>query len=277
MKSQETTIEQGQSAPLLQQVEEFLEYIKRRKSKNTHKNYQNALRCFDEFLSTENISAQLIEQYLQSLLDKGLKAKTVNLHLAAVKSYCRYRADFYDAPNPATKVRKAPECLPPRRRLTEDEYQKLLKVTNGEATKFNERDVSLIKLLANTGIRIGELRTLTLTADPTIGLVVGKGNKRRAIPLNETARSIIESPVFNRLKNLSYRSLHLIIQKACQHAGVMPASPHDFRHFFANRARKHLSTYQISKILGHSSTKVTEMIYFEWQYDEVKGLTDFLD
>ena len=256
--------------PTISYTQEFLVYIERRKSRNTYKNYKLILRRFVDFLPTEDVTAQAIEQYLQSLLAKGLKAKTANLHLACIKSYVHYLARFYSTDNPATKVSKLLEDLPPRRHLTESEYKRLIFSNPNRAGR-------LIVLLANTGIRAGELKTLNPDEGGKIAYLVGKGHKQRAIPLNSAARAVVEHPDFLMLKSLSYRSLHSIVQKACRRAGIMPASPHDFRHYFANKMRKcGCSLYSLSKILGHSSTKVTESIYWEWQSEEVISLTDCL-
>jgi integrase len=81
-----------------------------------------------------------------------------------------------------------PEDPPSQRFLTPEEYQAVLKVATGEI-----RDV--IRLLAHTGLRVSELTGLTqasISPDGSLLTVVGKGRKRRYIPLDITCREILD-------------------------------------------------------------------------------------
>ena len=251
----------------------FLTYIKRRKAESTYIAYEKVLRRFESYTPAESSTVSDIERYLERLISKGLSPRTINLHLACLKSFFRYLFDFHDLPNPVQKIQDILEAPPPRRNLTSTEYYQLLEACEGKI------EGSLIKLLANTGIRIGELKTIVIADNRRIAYVIGKGQKQRAIPLNHTIQNVIAHPHFNLLKSqYTYRGLHQMIVRACLQANIRKCSPHDFRHYCANQLRKKgISTYQISKVLGHSSTRVTEAVYFEWQSEEVIGVTDVLD
>lgn len=53
---------------------------------------------------------------------------------------------------------------------------------------------------------------------------------------------------------------------------------HAIRHFFATQLiRKGVSIYKVSKILGHSSVKITESCYIHLVPVDLLGITDVLD
>jgi len=216
-----------------------------------------------------NITAEHIENYLQSLIDSGMAASGVNRHLFALRSFFRW-AESISSQNPAKNVRKFRELPPKQCLITEAEYQKIL-----DACKPDERKI--IELLANTGLRSAELRSLrpeSINGDFLV--ILGKNNNVRRVPLNHTAKSIVSKPDFFKLakNNKNFTTLCRRIERrlANLHFG-----PHSFRHRFATEMLKAgCDIYKLSRILGHKSLKST-IIYTHLISDDLQGACDILD
>ncbi|NET87086.1 MAG: phage integrase family protein [Kamptonema sp. SIO1D9] len=93
-----------------------------------------------------------------------------------------------DVPQPIKEQASAPKWLD---RL--NQYALCRVVEKGRKT----RDIAIVKLLLNTGLRVSELCALTwndLKISPKKGRLNvnhGKGSKRRIIPLNKDARKVL--------------------------------------------------------------------------------------
>ena len=155
----------------------------------------------------ENLIPSRIREYEASLMEQGLKARTVHLHLSALSGYCNYlvRQGALKS-NPVRSVRrpKMEKRLPEfyqeksldayfqetRHAAGEDELQLLLSLepTDKLAVELYRRRLSrlIISLLYGTGIRRAELIGLQVgsvdAARQTLR-VKGKGDKMREIPL----------------------------------------------------------------------------------------------
>ena len=77
-------------------IEEFLDYLRyeRNRSDLTVRNYERSLRDFESYfrnreshLSWESVDADLIRDWMESMMDKGDMASTVNNCLSAVRSF----------------------------------------------------------------------------------------------------------------------------------------------------------------------------------------------
>jgi integrase/recombinase XerD len=150
---------------------------------------------------------------------------------------------------------------------------------------LRQRDRAILATLLDTGIRASELCGLTMDrthlegGDPHI-LVIGKGKKQREIGLPDTARlQILRYVRRSRLiipgqdhtflgregETLTESGLYQIIDRLGEWAHVqgVRCSPHTFRHTFAiNYLLAGGDIYDLSRLLGHSTIKTTE-IYLE--------------
>ncbi|HEX76769.1 MAG TPA: tyrosine-type recombinase/integrase, partial [Dehalococcoidia bacterium] len=113
--------------------------------------------------------------------------------------------------------------------------------------------------------------------------VVGKGRKRRVVPLlritKEALRGYIDkypsdSPfVFPGKTRTGYAEIHNIektLRGACKRAGVEPFTPHQLRHFFATEMLRGGAKLEVvGRILGHSSIGITADIYRHVSTEEI--------
>jgi len=148
----------------------------------------------------------------------------------------------------------------------------------------NKRDIALIELLINTGIRASELVSLTiedihLTArngSQNYSYIVirnGKGGKYREIPLNSQVKKALEEYLATRPSStdkifigqrgpLRRESVDKIIKKYCRMAGIEEISAHVLRHTFCTRLMaENVPIAVISKLAGHSNIQTTMDFY----------------
>ncbi|MEG6522895.1 tyrosine-type recombinase/integrase [Desulfotomaculum sp. 1211_IL3151] len=157
----------------------------------------------------------------------------------------------------------------------------------------------MIHVLFLTGMRISEVLSLKCKDVDIINKIIyvreGKGNKNRTIPISKSLNQVL-SDYFTRhggssdaIFFLSMRSdsgqispqcIRRIIKKYCHLAGVEKAklSPHVFRHGFATTLYmdKGVDLLRIATLLGHSSTRTTE-IYAHTNEDHLRKAVDLID
>lgn len=175
--------------------------------------------------------------------------------------------------------------------LSDDQVQRLLAVI--DTRRMNGfRDLCILLLLLDTGIRLSELVNLQL---PNVELergeikVRGKGDKERIVPIGANvqkalwkyARRFRPQPAHSNVKNLflsargyglsGSRVYHMIRGYGDKAAlqGVR-CSPHTFRHTFAkNFLLNGGDLFTLQKILGHSSLDVVRL-YVNLATEDVK-------
>lgn len=268
----------------------------------TIRNYLSDMRQFKSWFEVQNETALTPEQltptdvreYRQYLLSvQRRKASTINRRLSALNAYSRWAMDagLLDY-NPTDRVQsvsiqpRAPRWLDKREQaalLRELELQR-----NGATTdngRFRAlRDQTIVVLMLNTGLRIGEvcnivLRDLTISARKGAVLVrEGKGGKQRIVPLNLEVRRTLEDWLPERstwLAGLGMEEEALFItqqglplgsrsvQKQIRHVGKrsgLDFSCHALRHTFAkNLVNAGVTLEKVAALLGHSSLNTTRI------------------
>lgn len=234
-----------------------------------------------ERLRIDQITAAHIQMYQSDMLSRGVSNRTVNAHLTAIKSFCRWLSDTHNIVNPAAKVQMLKEAPPKQRFLSQLEYDKIM-----ASMELDIRDWFIF--IANTGLRVSEFCNLThncISPDFKSMAIIGKGRKPRVIPLNEPCRNILKkteaTSIFIFQKNgkqihakyLSWRS-----NKIATNLGLEAFGPHAFRHYFATQLIvQGCPLNLVAKILGHSSVKTTERVYLHVTSHDLIGLTDSLE
>lgn len=123
--------------------------------------------------------------------------------------------------------------------------------------------------LLASGLRASELLGLRLEGlrfDEELLDLVGKGGKRRQVPLLPSLRPVLEAqlPAAKRGRLFPYH-LHTVQQqfeRLGKRAGVEGVTAHVLRHTFATRwIEGGGDIFMLSEILGHSSVEITRRIY----------------
>ncbi len=147
------------------------------------------------------------------------------------------------------------------------------------------RDRVLLVLLLHTGLRAREvcrLRCDQVKLGKRSGFleIVGKRNKYREVPLNATARNVLQEylatlpsqtvflfPSGKTKGALSERALGYVVKKYADAAKLVDVSPHDLRHRFGYRMAESVPLHRLAQIMGHDSLDTTRLYIQGTKYD----------
>lgn len=266
-------------------------------SRKTMQAYQTDLRQFEQYgqngnLNINELDKHKLKEYVQSLYNQELKAKTIKRKLAVLKALFTYlEFDEIILVSPFRKMRvsiKEPRQLPKTIELKE--IRKILKFiyrlktdcTNTEAYSYKAlvRDIVIIEILFSTGVRVSELcniKSNNINIQSGTIKIRGKGDKERIIQICDSeVKGLLKEYyclfgeeislkryfLVNRLGNqISEQSVRLMIKKYQKQSGVGHSiTPHMFRHSFATfLLEEGVDIRYIQHMLGHSSISTTQI------------------
>jgi len=256
----------------------YRRHLKRRNySIHTIKNYMNVLKHFVVWVNVplEEVDHEKVLLYIDWLIGKRLKAKTINCHLACVSGFYQYlhHERGMKINNPVKKgySLRLPKPLP---RYVKDEELKLFFM----AVK-TKRDRAMFMLMLRCGLRVEEVAHLTRAAIDFkrrhIIVLNGKGGKVRVVYLSNDAYDallsyleirpavktkklfLVEKGLY-RGNPLSVRGIQKRMEYYARKAGVR-ISCHHLRHTMATQllnADAELATIQ--DLLGHNWVTTTQ-------------------
>ncbi len=150
-------------------IEQFLNYLRyeRNRSPLTVQNYEKDLRDFESYfkrldnqLSWQSVDSDVIRKWMESMMDKGNVATSVNRRLSALRSFFRFALIRKLVDKDPTLVVKGPKrarLLP--QFVRQDTMDKLL--DEGEwwdDTSFKDvRARTILSVFYETGVRLSEL------------------------------------------------------------------------------------------------------------------------
>lgn len=191
--------------------------------------------------------------------------------------------------NPVQDVRapKAPKPLP--KALGVEEAVQLAEHRQDDADPWLQaRDVAIVELLYGCGLRVGEVVGLDVQAGSNargwVDLqagdvhVLGKGSKRRSVPLGRKAAEALAAWLQQRAMapwagvqaalftgrngtRLSAQAIWQRLRRRSQMAGLAtPVHPHMLRHSFASHVLQSSGDLRaVQELLGHSSIATTQV------------------
>lgn len=242
-----------------------------RKSFRTISTYKSSLRRFFLYFPQTNpaeIKEAQIRRYLVYLIEQvGIKPSTQGQVINAIKAFyervMKQEKKTYYLPRPK-KWRQLPTIL------SEKEVTDLLKSVD------NLKHRCILMLIYAAGLRIGEITNLKIRDVDShrmrLFVKAGKGKKDRYTLLSEKVLINLRkyykqyTPkdwLFEGTDGGKYsvRSVQNIFRQACQNAGIRKhATVHTLRHSFATHLlEKGISLRYIQQLLGHESSKTTEI------------------
>ena len=244
------------------------------RSRGTISQYLRDIQSLYLFLPEgQELSREQVQLWKASLAEKGLAPSTINAALTAVNGFFRFM--HWEELTVRLLRRQKQLFRDNERELTRKEYMRLVQT----AARQGKNRLSLImQSICATGIRISELRFLTVEALHTGRAMVDcKGKNRVVLIPNELKRmlmryvkekGILSGPVFVTKKGrpVDRSNVWHEMKKLCQQAGVNAKKvfPHNLRHLFAvtfYRQQKDLA--KLADILGHSSIETTRIYAME--------------
>jgi len=181
----------------------------------------------------EDITREHVESFIGHLLKKW-KPATASNRYRALQRYFKWlveEGEIKGSPMIHMKPPRVPEQPPPV--LTEEEIKRLLKTCDGRAHE-DRRDLAIIRLLLDTGLRRSELAGLTLDdvdLDAGAVTVLGKGGRRRTVAFGRKAARDIDRYLRVRALHRNAAFPHLWLGKAgpMTPQGVYPSLPPHLR------------------------------------------------
>ena len=267
----------------MQEVEEFLREKRRKKRPSTVEQYSFVLeKVWLPWCKTVGISQpgqctdKRMDEFVDSLTSrtvKPLSPATVRTWLRVVRiflNWCEVPKGRFEAPAEPQRLKQT---------LSREEIDLMERKTT------NERDALIVRMLADTGIRISELlglRATDLREDAHnhryLIWVIGKGDRQREVS--------VPRETFNRLKahakkqdgeylfyelrkrhsarqRLTRNGAYQVIRFLAQEAGIeRKIGPHMFRHTFATRQiRAGTDLIILQKHLGHTTLAMLSRVY----------------
>lgn len=243
----------------------------------------NNLMRFIGNIRLRHINNTMIDEYLRKRREEDkIKDATLGIEFRTLRSFFNYYVDHDFISESPMKKMKHPKVKEKKIRfLTESEISQLLSVVDSP----NYHDLILMYL--NTGARREELLQERFAWEDVDFnskniTLLGKGGKSRTIPLNDTAYEILHRRYY--VENLkipfsqNYEYMFKKIAKYYKKAGIENANIHTFRRTFGSTlAQKKLDIFTISKLMGHSSVKVTERHYIELLNEDLRKGIKLLD
>lgn len=226
--------------------------------------------------SLDAVSIELLEGYKQSLQDNNYTPKSVSRKINSTRTFFRYLLEHGDINDNVSEKLAHPRFeLKPPRVLSEMEYRALRDVS-----RVDIRLYSIVEVLLQTGIRIGELAGLSLedirtSKDGRINYLYVKAagsHTSRKVPINKSGKKALDDYIAVRpeteddtvfvTKNgrpLLVRNIRTAIDKAFEKAGIKNAKVNDLRNtFIAHHLANGVSLPTVSKLVGHKRLSTTE-------------------
>ena len=281
-------------------IDQFLSYLQyeRNRSERTVKAYGDDLRSFEAFfknlddqLSWESVDSDVIRSWMESMMDKGNTATSINRRLSAVRSLYRFalsRGIVERDPAHGLKGPKGKKLLP--QYLRESEMDRLLADDMWTDEMGDLRARTIILMFYSTGIRLSELTGLDNASVDFAAQqlkVRGKGNKERLIPFGSelqkalrlyTERRDVETPgdsqaffVGDDGQRMTSQQVRQVVQHHLSRVTTMKKrSPHVLRHTFATAMLNNEAGIEsVKKLLGHSKLSTTE-IYTHTTFEQLR-------
>ena len=139
-----------------------------------------------------------ILHYIDFLLRKRLKPKTINCHLVSIRGFYEYLHNEEDIhiPNPVKRGYVLKQSKPLPKHLRDEEVDKLFSVIK------NRRDRALFKVMLRCGLRVEEVANLVLSSlylnRNIIFVKDGKGNKDRVVYISDDAYNVLVKYIKSR-------------------------------------------------------------------------------
>ena len=230
--------------------------------------YRRDLTAFARWLDGRAVTKESATAWKACLLNRDYAPRTINSMLAALNSFFRFM-DW----NIKVRFLKVQRQIfrDSSRELTKEEYDRLLTAARESG---QERLALIMETLCATGIRVSELRYITVEAAlagrATITL---KGKIRTILLPAKLCRKLVKYARKQKTASgeifltksgrpITRRQVWFELKRLCKAAGVEPTKvfPHNLRHLFATtfyRAQRDI--VRLADMLGHSSIDTTRI------------------
>ena len=230
--------------------------------------YRHDLTAFACWLDGRAVTKETAAGWKSYLSHQGYAPRTINSMLAAVNGFCRFMAWHIKV-----KFLKIQRQIfrDSAKELTKAEYDRLLTAARESG---QERLAFIMETLCATGIRVSELRYITVEAAKAGRATITLKGKIRTILLpTKLCRKLVKYARKQKTASgeifltksgrpITRRQVWYELKRLCKAAGVEPGKvfPHNFRHLFATTFyRICRDIVRLADVLGHSSIDTTRI------------------
>ncbi len=268
-----------------QAINSFINYLKEKgRSPSTLIAYSQDLKqLFDYVAKTykvsqiEKVGSTELEEYIEKLKKDGdFTMKTISRKINSLKTFYRFLvSNKVISENFTKKITHPTVSTKPPRVLSQMEYKALR-----DSSRRNLRLYTMVEVLLQTGMRIGELSRLKvenvqLTSNPkVIEIEAFESNRERKVELNDMAHQALANYMLIRKstaiktdylfhtksgKPVLVRNIRSAIDKAFKKAGIENAAVNDVRNtFIVYQLEKGMRPERLADIVGHQRVSSTE-------------------
>lgn len=266
------------------ELDHFLEALEREElSMRTRKKYRRDILFFLDSLGGEaEIGKMDVISYREFLMEQ-YRFTTANSYLISVNRYF----GWLGCSELAVKTLRIQRGTGLENVISPAEYQRLL---DHCLARGKRRNYLILRVIAGTGIRVGELEHITREAASHGSTVLLSKRKCRSIFIPDSLTGpllrycdevgIRSGPIFlgRQGRPLGPSGIWKLLKRLAQEAGVDADKvyPHSLRHLFAKTYMQRVgNVFELADLLGHSSIETTR-VYALTSYAEKKKSVDEL-
>jgi len=264
----------------LRKLEKFKDFLHvNEKSSATIEKYLRDVSGFFAYVGAKKIDKKMALNYKKFLIE-NYAVSSANSMIASLNTYFKF-CSRKELCIKQFRVQKSP-YLPQQKELKKEEY---LRLVDTAKLKKKEWLSLIIQTICGTGIRISELKFITVEA-------VKKGEA--VVNLKSKIRRIFIVPKLNKLlldyakrKNITSGSIFITrnkkpigrinvwreMKKLCVDAGVLEEKvfPHNLRHLFARSFYDEMKdVVRLADVLGHSNINTTRIYLMTTEIEHKK-------
>ena len=285
-------------------VERYLEHVRveKRLAQRTVELYSLDLQKLAEFAAAANVDLLQIQnthvrRWVAQMHSAGRSGRGIALILSGWRGFYIWLGREGKVPsNPVQDVRTPKAAKPLPKAVSVDDSVQLASFHSDDNDPWLEaRDAAMTELLYSSGLRVGELTGLDAVAsrdargwvdlDAAEAHVLGKGSKRRTVPVGSKAIAALQAWLAVRAQGLpaaagegaektetalfigrygtrlTPQSIWQRLRRRSLQAGLAaPVHPHMLRHSFASHVLQSSSDLRaVQELLGHANISTTQV------------------
>jgi len=262
------------------EIDDFKQYISHRyPGGSTTKHYMSDLAIFQNFVGDvppQEINLKIVDQFVHSQSEQGLKPATINRRLSALSSFFEYLIAESENGQWQNPVHWRRHSVRPGQHLPRDASDQMVEALL--AVIDDTRDRAMVVLMLGAGLRVGEvvrleINDLDLSATTPLSRlrVRGKGDKERVVWLTREVFQTVQLWLAERPASkskcvflnqhgrpMSVSGVQFRLKQHCQKAGVQ-LTAHQLRHTYARRlVENNMPVESLAKLLGHNQLTTTQ-------------------
>ncbi len=261
----------------------YVEYLQsEERAENTIVKYLHDVREFAAWMSSNAVTKESVAAWKEHLISKGYGAGTVNGALAALNSFFAFM-EWSDCRVKYLKIQRQ-MFRDTARELTKEEYLRLVETAESQG---NPRLTLLLETICGTGVRVSEVRYITVEAANSGRAVISlKGKIRTILIPGKLAKKLRKYAQKQKIasgeifitksgRGMSRRQIWGEMKRLCKSAHVDESKvfPHNLRHLFARAYYKICrDIVKLADVLGHGSVETTRIYLISTGEEHSKDL-----